>query len=68
MPEKIQKLESGGQFLIELVEFIGTNDYDSLKAISKSLVPTFGQISEPTEATLIRFIKFTLFFFIATTN
>lgn len=49
---KTKIIASGGQFQIELVEFIGTNDYDSLKAISKSLVEDFGQISELTEATI----------------
>jgi len=49
---KTKVIATGGQFQVELIKFIGENDYDSLIEISESLVEDYGQGSRLTEATI----------------
>ena len=49
---KTEIIATGGQFQVELIKYIGENDYDSLIAISESLVEDYGQASKLTEATI----------------
>ena len=49
---KTKVIATGGQFQVELIKFIGENDYDSLIEISESLVEDYGQSSRLTAATI----------------
>ena len=40
---KMKKIATSGPFQIELMKYVGTNDYDSLIEISKSLVHEYGK-------------------------
>ena len=39
----MKKIAISGPFQIELMKYVGTNDYESLIEISKSLVPEYGK-------------------------
>jgi hypothetical protein len=49
---KTKIIAKGGQFQVELIKYIGENDFDSLIAISESLVEDYGKASKLTETTI----------------
>ena len=40
---EMKKIATSGPFQIELMKYVGTNDYDALIEISKSLIPEYGK-------------------------
>ena len=40
---KMKKIATSGPFQIELMNYVGTSDYDALIEISKSLIPEYGK-------------------------
>jgi len=49
---KTKIIAKGGRFQVELIKYIGENDFDSLIAISESLVEDYGKASKLTETTI----------------
>jgi hypothetical protein len=49
---KTKIIATGGQFQVEIINFVGEDDYDSLIRISKSLIEDYGQASKLTPSTI----------------